>query len=71
MLENALLSDTKNFIIYYYLGEIAEKNLEFMKAIFYFEKTIKLNKKNFLILFINIEKFKNLNMKRLLLPKYI
>lgn len=41
-LENALLSETKNFVIFYYLGEIAEKLLQIDKAIFYFQKTRKL-----------------------------
>jgi len=39
LLEKALLNDQKNFLVYFYLGEIAEKQLQINKAINYFKKT--------------------------------
>ncbi len=41
LLEDSLLQDKKNFVIYYYLGEIAEKKLKIDAAITYFQKAIK------------------------------
>lgn len=41
LFEDSLLQDNKNFVTYYYLGEIAEKMLNIDTAINYFQKAIR------------------------------